>query len=44
MVSFGLVMENELTDGSMERGFAQEDQPVQTFGFDAANKALGMGI
>ena len=44
MVSFGLVMENELPNGAMERRFAEEDQPVQKFRFNTANKALSVRI
>ena len=44
MVSFSPVMANVVSNGSMKRGFAQEDQPVQTFGFNAAHESLGVGV
>ncbi len=44
MIAFDMVMNEEGSYGSTQRGLTEKDDPVQGFVFDASHKSLQMSV
>jgi hypothetical protein len=44
MVSFSVIMSNELSNGDPKRVLSEEDHPLQAGFFDTAHEAFGVAV
>lgn len=44
MITFRVIMLHEFTHCTTQRGLPDENHPIQTFFYDRANEALGIGV